>query len=56
MVMSLLSRLPEDTTLEDIAYEIELLAGIKVAREQASRGEGIPAQDTRRLVDGWAAQ
>jgi hypothetical protein len=56
MVMSLLSCLPEDTTLEDIAYEIELLAGIKVAREQASRGEGIPAQDARRLVDAWAAQ
>jgi len=56
MVMSLLARLPEDMTLEDIAYEIELLAGIKVAREQAMRGEGIPAQDARRLVDAWAAQ
>jgi hypothetical protein len=56
MVMSLLARLPEDMTLEDIAYEIELLAGIKAAREQAMRGEGIPAQDARRLVDAWAAQ
>jgi hypothetical protein len=56
MVISLLARLPEDMTLEDIAYEIELLAGIKVAREQAMRGEGIPAQDARRLVDAWAAQ
>jgi hypothetical protein len=56
MVINLLSRLPEDTTLEDIAYEIELLAGIKVAREQASRGEGISAQDARRLVAAWAAQ
>ena len=56
MIMSLLSRLPEDMTLEDIAYEIELLAGIKVAREQAMRGEGVPAQDARRLVNAWAAQ
>ncbi len=56
MVMSLLARLPEDTTLEDIAYEIELLAGIKAAREQARRGEGVSAQDARRLVDAWAAQ
>jgi hypothetical protein len=48
--MSLLSRLPEDTTFEDIAYEIKLLAGMKVAREQASRGEGISAQDVRRQV------
>jgi len=56
MVMCLLSRLPEDTTLEDIAYEIELLAGIKIAREQARRGEGIPAKDARKLVNAWAAQ
>ena len=56
MVIGLLSRLPEDTTLEDIAYEIELLAGIKTAREQARRGEGIPAMDARKLVDAWAAQ
>jgi hypothetical protein len=56
MVMGLLSRLPEDTSLEDIAREIELLAGIKAAREQASRGEGIPAGDARKLVDAWAAR
>ena len=55
-VMSLLARLPEDTTLEDIAYEIELLAGIQVAREQAVRGEGFSAQDARGLVDASAAQ
>ena len=56
MVIGLLSRLPEDATLRDIAYEIELLAGIKVAREQARRGEGIPAKDARKLVDAWAAR
>ena len=55
-VVSLLARLPEDTTLEKIAYEMELLAGIKVAREQARRGEGVSAQDARRRVDAWAAQ
>ena len=55
LVMSLLARLPEDTTLEDIAHEIELLAGITVAREQAKRGEGIAAKDVRRLVDAWCA-
>jgi hypothetical protein len=33
MVIDLVTRLPEDTPLEDIAHEIELLAGIQVARE-----------------------
>ena len=34
IVIDLLSKLPEDTSLEEIAREIELLAGIKTAREQ----------------------
>jgi hypothetical protein len=43
LVIGLLSRLPEDTPLEDIAREIELLAG-------------IAAEDARKLVDAWAGQ
>ena len=56
IVIDLLSKLPEDTSLEEIAREIELLAGIKTAREQTRRGEGIPAEDARKLVDTWAGQ
>ena len=56
MVLSLLSRLPEDTPLEDIAREIELLAGIKTAGEQAHRKEGIPAEEARKLIDTWVTQ
>jgi hypothetical protein len=55
IVIDLLLRLPEDVSLEDIAREIELLAGIKTARAQARRGEGIPARDARKLVDSCAA-
>jgi len=55
IVMELIGKLPEDTPLEEIARQIELLAGIKAGREQARRGEGIPAADARKLVDTWAA-
>lgn len=55
IVIDLLSKLPEDTSLEEIAREIELLAGIRTAREQVRRGEGIHAEDARRLIDTWAA-
>jgi hypothetical protein len=51
IVIDLLSRLPEDASLEEIAREIELLAGIKIARDQARRSEGIPAEDARKLID-----
>lgn len=55
-VIDLVSKLPEDTPLEDIARRIELLAGINVAREQAKRGEGIPAEQARKLIDSWAVR
>jgi hypothetical protein len=56
IVVNLLSRLPEDVSLEEIVRKIELLVGIESARGQARRGEGIPAQDARKLVDTWAAR
>jgi hypothetical protein len=56
IVIDLLSKLPEDTSLEEIAREIELLAGITAAREQARRHEGIPAEEARKLIDTWAGR
>lgn len=55
IVIDLVSKLPEDTPLEEIARRIELLSGIKTAREQARKREGIPAEDARKLVDTWAS-
>ena len=56
MVIELVTRLAEDTPLAEIAREIELLAGIQSAREQARRKEGVPAEDARKLVDAWASK
>jgi hypothetical protein len=55
MVIELMGKLPENMPLAEIAREIELLAGIQTAREQARRKEGIPAEDARKLVDSRAA-
>ena len=56
LILGLLERLPEDTPLENIAREIELLAAIKTARGQAHRGEGMPAEEARSLVEAWAGR
>ena len=56
MVIEQLSKLPENTPLEQIAREIELLAGINRGREEARRNEGIPAEDARKLVNSWASK
>ena len=55
-VIELVQRLPEEMPLVEIAREIELLAGIQTARQQAQRGEGIPATDARKLIDSWASK
>jgi hypothetical protein len=56
LVIDLVNKLPENTSLAEIAREIELLAGIEKARWQARRGEGIPAEDARKPLDAWAAK
>jgi hypothetical protein len=56
MVIDLVNKLPDDVSLADIAHEVELLAGIEKARQQARRGEGISAEDARKLVDAWASK
>lgn len=56
MVIELVTRLPEDTPLEEIARQIDLLSGIEMARRQARNREGIPAEEARKLVDAWASQ
>lgn len=54
LAMEAISTLPEDAPLEEMARQLEFLAGIKKAEEQAQRREGIPAEDARRLVREWA--
>ena len=56
MVIDLVTKLPEDTSLAEIAREIKLLAGIQRAREQARRGEGVPADEARKLVEAWTSR
>ena len=51
LVANLVQRLPDDVSLLDIAREIGLLAGIKTAREQARRGEGVPAEDAKKMIE-----
>jgi len=38
LAIELIQKMPEDTPLEEIAREIQLLAGIEIARAQARKG------------------
>jgi len=56
IVINLIEKLPEDMPLQDIAREIELIAGVRKAREEAARGEGVSPEQARQLVDSWVSR
>jgi len=56
IVINLIEKLPEDMPLQDIAREIELIASVRKAREEASRGEGVSPEQARQLVDSWVSR
>lgn len=56
VVIELVKRLPEDASLHEFAREIALLAGIQTAREEAERGEGVPAENAFQLTDKWVSE
>lgn len=51
IVVDLTEKLPEDRPLPGMAREIELIAGLRKAREEAARGEGVSAGQAKQLVD-----
>jgi predicted transcriptional regulator len=50
LVIDLVTRLPEDTPLEEIMREIEFIAGVREGLAQAERGEGITIEEARKLL------
>jgi hypothetical protein len=56
IVMQMVSDLPEDTPLDEIARRVQFLAGLQEAETQADRGEGLPAENARALVERWASR
>ena len=53
LVLELVQRLPEDSTLQQISKEIAFLAGIRVAEEQANRGDLINHERIREELQTW---
>jgi hypothetical protein len=51
-VRALLDRLPDDVSLEDIQYHLDVV--VKVLEAEADPSPGIPHEEVfRRLQDGW---
>ena len=53
IAIDLIQKLPEDASLHDIAREIEFIAGVREGFQQLERGEGVPAEEVRRMIPSW---
>jgi predicted transcriptional regulator len=53
IAIELIQKLPENTSLHEIAREIEFAAGIREGFEQINRGEGVPAEEVRQMIPLW---
>lgn len=54
--MMLIQKLPENTSLHEIAREIEFIVGVREGFEQLERGEGIPAEEVRKMIPLWISK
>lgn len=53
-VRALLDRLPDDVELEDVLYELYVVATVDKSRAEIARGEGIPHEVVaRELRERW---
>jgi predicted transcriptional regulator len=53
IAIDLIQKLPENVSLHDIAREIEFIAGVREGFERMERGEGVPADEVRKMVPSW---
>ena len=56
IVLDLVNRLPEETSLHEIAREIEFIAGVNDGFDEIHDGKGIPIEDLRNLLQTWIAE
>ena len=56
-VRALLDRLPDDVTLEDIQYHLDVVVKVLEAEASLDRGEGIPHDEVfREFEEKWRAR
>jgi predicted transcriptional regulator len=55
MVLDLVQKLPEDTTLEQIYRELSFVAGLREAELQADRGQLIDHERIREELQTWTS-
>jgi hypothetical protein len=53
--LMLIGQLPEDCTIEDVVYQIRLLAGVEASMRDIEEGCVIPQAEVERRMAEWIA-
>jgi hypothetical protein len=56
VLIEIANRLPEDATLADAAYELELRTAILEGIASLDRGEGMPLEEVEKLLSKWISK
>lgn len=56
VVSDLLTRLPNDVSLQQIAREVEFVAGVREGFAQLDRGEGVDLEKVEKLIESWTTK
>jgi len=56
VVSDLLTRLPDDVSLQQIAREVEFVAGVREGLAQLDRGEGVEIEKVEKLIESWTTK
>jgi predicted transcriptional regulator len=54
IALEVISKLPDEASLMDIAHELEFVAGIREGAAELDRGEHLTAEDLRQRIPAWA--
>ena len=53
MVLEAVQKLPDDSSIDDIADRIDFLAAVQKGFDQLDRGEGIPHEEVKKQLASW---
>jgi predicted transcriptional regulator len=55
-VLETISGLPEQSSLQQIAEEVEILAAVRRGEEDADAGRTTPHEEVKKLLSSWTAK
>ena len=56
IVQSLLQRIPDDTSLQDIARELEFIAAVRQGVAELDNGQSVSVEEIERDLSSWLTE